>query len=119
MEKTFAKAEDLATNIKEYADSKIEEVKLQVAEKSAAIMANVIAGIVVAMVFIFFIIFVSVALAVGLGIWIGKMWVGFLVVAFLYLLVGGLVWKARVKFIQFPIMNAFVAQLFSNEHGKD
>jgi hypothetical protein len=119
MEKTFAKVEDLASTIKEYADSRIEEVKLSVAEKSAAVMANVIAGIVVAMVFIFFIIFVSVALAVGLGIWIGKMWVGFLIVAFLYLLVGALVWKARVKFIQFPIMNAFVSQLFNNEHGKN
>lgn len=119
MEKIFAKVEDLANNIKEYVDSRIEEVKLHVAEKSTAVMANVIAGIVVAMVFILFIIFGSMALAVGVGIWIGKMWVGFLIVAFLYLFVGVLVWKARVKFIQFPMMNAFVAQLFSNEYGKD
>jgi hypothetical protein len=119
MEKTFAKVEDLASNIKEYADSRIEGAKLLVAEKSSAIMANVIAGIVIVLVFIFFIIFGSMALAVGLGVWIGKMWVGFLIVAFFYLIVGLLVWKARVKFIQFPIMNAFVTQLFNNEHGKD
>jgi uncharacterized membrane protein YqjE len=119
MEKTFAKVEHLASNIKEYADSRMEEVKLHVAEKSAAVMANVIAGIVVAMVFIFFVIFGSMALAVGLGVWIGKMWVGFLIVAFLYLVIGALVWKARVKFIQFPMMNSFIAQLFNNEHGKD
>lgn len=119
MEKTFAKVEDLATTLKEYADSRIEGVKLHVAEKSSAIMANIIAGIVVAMVFVFFIIFGSMALAVGLGYWIGKMWLGFLIVAFLYLLAGLLVWKARVKYIQFPIMNAFVSQLFNNEHGKD
>ncbi len=119
MEKTFAKVEDLATNIKEYADSRIEAVKLNVAEKSATIMANIIAGIVVAMVFIFFMIFGSTAFAVGLGIWIGKMWVGFIIVAFFYFLVGLLIWKTRVKFIQFPIMNAFITQLFNNEHGKD
>ncbi len=119
MEKIFAKVEDLATTLKEYADSSMEAVKLQVAEKSSAIMANVIAAIVVALVFFFFIIFGSVALAVGLGIWTGKMWLGFLIVAFLYLIVGVMVWKARVKFIQFPMMNSFIAQLFNNEHGKD
>ena len=119
MEKTFAKVEELATNIKEYADSRIEEVKLQVAEKSTAIMANVISGIVVVIVFIFFIIFGSMALAVGLGVWIAKMWAGLLIVAFFYLIVGLLVWKSRVKFIQFPMMNSFISQLFSNEHGED
>ncbi len=119
MEKTFAKVEDLATTVKEYADSRIEAIKLQVAEKSAAILANLIAGIVVAMVLIFFIIFGSMALAVGLGVWIGKMWAGLLIVAFFYLIVGLLVWKSRVKFIQFPIMNSFISQLFSNEHGED
>jgi hypothetical protein len=31
MEKTFAKVEDLASTIKEYADSRIEAVKLNVA----------------------------------------------------------------------------------------
>jgi Putative Actinobacterial Holin-X, holin superfamily III len=119
MEKTFAKVEDLATTLKEYADSRMEAVKLQVAEKSSAIMANIIAGIAVAMLFVFFTIFASMALAVGLGVWIGKMWVGFLIVAFLYLVIGALVWKSRVKFIQFPMMNFFIAQLFNNEHGKD
>ncbi len=119
MEKTFAKVEDLATTIKEYADSRIEAVKLQVAEKSSAIMANVIAGVVVAMLFVFVIIFGSMALAFGVGAWIGKMWVGFLIVAFLYLIVGALVWKARIKFIQFPMMNSSISKLFNNEHGKD
>lgn len=119
MEKTFAKVEDLASTVKEYADSRIEAVKLHVAEISSALMANVIAGVIVAMVFIFFIIFGSVALALGLGIWIGNMWIGFLIVAFLYLLVGAIVWKARIKLIQIPIMNAFVSQLFNNNHEED
>jgi uncharacterized RDD family membrane protein YckC len=119
MENTFAKVEDLASTLKEYADSRIEELKLHVAEKSSALIANLLAGVVVAMVFIFFIIFVSVALAIGLGIWSGKMWIGFLIVAFLYLLAGAIVWKARIKLIQFPFMNAFVSQLFNNEHEED
>jgi energy-coupling factor transporter transmembrane protein EcfT len=119
MEKALANIEDLAIAIKEYADCKIEAVKLNVAEKSSSVLANVIAAVVVAGIFFFFIIFGSVALAIGLGILLGKMWLGFLIVAFLYLLAGFVFWKARIKFIQFPLMNAFVSQLFTNEHEED
>jgi uncharacterized membrane protein len=77
MEKTFAKVEDLATNLKEYADSRMEAVKLQVAEKSSAIMANVIAAIVVALVFFFLFHFRKRGFGCGFGRmdWTNVAWV--------------------------------------------
>ena len=124
MEKTFARVEELADTIKEYVNTRIESVKLSAAEKSSAVIANVLAGLIVALVFFFFIIFASIALSFGLGEWIGKTWAGFLIVAFLYLLAGIVVWAARGKIIRLPLMNALIRQLFSNEddnedHEKD
>jgi len=115
MEKAFAKVEELADTIKEYVNTRIESVKLNAAEKSSRIIANVLAGMVVAVVFLFFIVFASVALSFGLGEWIGKTWAGFLIVACLYLLVGIVVWAARGRIIRLPVMNALIQQLFKND----
>ncbi len=119
MESAFAKVEELAGNIKEYVNTRIESVKLSTAEKSSAVMANLIGGFIVAVVFLFFIIFASTALAVGLGEWLGKPWLGFLIVGFLYLLAGIMVWTARGKIIRLPIMNALIKQLFTNGEDED
>lgn len=119
MEKTFARVEELADTLKEYVNIRIESVKLNAAEKSSIVIANLIAGIIVAMVLLLFIIFASVALSYGLGEWIGKTWAGFLIVAGLYLIVGMGVWFARVKIIRLPIMNALIEQLFSKDDEED
>lgn len=115
MEKAFAKVEELAGTLKEYADIRIESVKFNAAEKSSGIIANVLAGIVVVVVFLFFIGFASVALSFGLGEWVGKTWAGFLIVACLYLLIGIVVWAARGRLIRLPVMNALIQQLFKND----
>ncbi|MGF2412104.1 phage holin family protein [Ferruginibacter sp.] len=119
MEKAFAKAEELAGTIKEYINTRIEAVKLSAAEKSSAIIANLIAGAVVALVFIFFIMLASISAALLLGLWIGATWAGFLMVAGLYLLAAIIVWKARGKLIRLPIMNALIKQLFKTDEDED
>lgn len=115
MESTFARAEELAGNIREYVNSRIESVKLTAAEKSSGIIANLIAGLVLAVFFLLFILFGSIALAFGLGEWIGKTWAGFLIVACLYLLVALVAWFARGRIIRIPLMNALIKQLFKND----
>ncbi len=119
MEKTFARVEELADTIKEYVNTRIESVKLSAAEKTSAVVANILAGVFVALVFLFFFIFASVALSLGLGEWIGKTWAGFLVVAVLYLLIGIIVWAARGKIIRLPLMNAMIRQLSGNDEEEE
>ena len=113
MEKAFAKAEELASAVKEYVDIRLDSVKLSVAEKTSAVLANVLAGMVVALVFVCFIFFGSIALALLLGSWLGAWWLGFLIVAGIYLLLGLITWLARGRLIRLPIMNAMIRQLFN------
>ena len=118
METTFGKVEELAETIKKYLDNRIAFIKLIVAEKTSALIANLAAGIVVAVFIILFIVFASIALSFGLGDWLGKTWAGFLIVAFLYLLIGIIVWAARGRIIRLPLMNALIKLLFtSDEEG--
>ncbi len=115
MESTFLKIENIASSIKDYAALKVEATKLQMAEKTSALMANFAAGLVVVVVFLHFLIFGSIALSFGIADYVGKTWVGFLIVALLYLIAGIIVWFARVKLIRLPIMSVLITQLF----GKD
>jgi hypothetical protein len=119
MEKAFAKVEELADTVKDYVNTRIESVKLNTAEKTSAIIANLVAGLIVVSFFMLFFLFGSIALSFGLGEWIGKTWAGFLIVGGIYLLIGIVVWTARVKIIQLPVMNALIKQLFGEEDEED
>jgi hypothetical protein len=119
MKEAFAKAEELAGSVKDYVNTRIESVKLGAAAKSSAVMANMIAAIAVAAVLLLFVIMLSAALAFGLGEWTGKLWLGFLIVAVLYLLLGMMVWVGRKKLIQLPIMNSLIEQFFTNDEMEE
>lgn len=115
MEKAFAKAEELVFTVKEYVDTRLEIVKIEAAEKISGIMATLLAVLIVGIVFLFFIGFASIGLAIVLSEWIGKAWAGFLIVSFIYLLIGILVWITRKRIIQLPVMNALIHQMFKND----
>lgn len=119
MEKVFANAEELAGTIKEYINNRIASVKLNTAEKSAAVIANIIAGTIVTLFFLLCLIMASIALALILGNWIGIVWLGFLIIAGIFLLTGIIVWKTRVNLIRLRIMNALLKQLFNTEEDEE
>ncbi len=116
MEKVFSKAEEFTDHVKDYINTRIELIKLQVAEKTSKILAGLIAGLIVSVIFLLFFLFVNIAIAYLLGEWIGKIWAGFLIVSGLYLFLGILIWTGRNKLIRIPIMNKMIETLFKNEN---
>jgi len=115
MDNLFSKVEDLAGNIKEYVNTRIDSLKLNAAEKVSKIIANAVARIIVAIFVLLFVGLGSIALSLVVGIWIGKTWTGFLVVGCFYLLLSMIVWAARGKLIRMPVMNAMIQQLFQED----
>ncbi|MFT3678120.1 MAG: hypothetical protein QM781_19665 [Chitinophagaceae bacterium] len=65
MEKIFSAAEKLAESLRQYADTRIESVKLSVAEKSSAAIANLAAAFFVAMILAFFFLFARHSCSTG------------------------------------------------------
>jgi predicted transporter len=119
MEETFAKVEDLAAHVKEYVNNRISSVKLSVAEKSSKMAANIIAMALVVLVFVFFIVFASIALAHVFAKLTGELYLGFLIVAGIYFLLGLLVWMMKERVLRLPIMNAMLQQLFKEEEADE
>ena len=119
MEKVFAKTEELADNIKELVNVKLDSVKLTVAEKSSKVVSNIISAIIVALIAIFFIVFFSVALAYFLADVLSSTWAGFLIVSAIYLLAAIIVHLTKERVIRIPIMNSILSQLSKDEEDNE
>jgi hypothetical protein len=113
--------EELASNAKEYINTKVEIAKLSAAEKVSGVTSAILSRIAVLVIFLFFVLFLCIAAALLLGEWLGKAYWGFLVIAGICLLKAIVFWLARERLIRIPIMNAIIQQLFkdSEHHEKD
>lgn len=115
MDNVIDKLEELSKNTHDYVNIRIEEVKFELAEKSSGLVANLVAGLTVAVMLLFFVLFASIALALSISNWLHTTWAGFLIVAFLYLFIGLLIWLSRRTLIQLPVMNSIIKQLFKQD----
>lgn len=123
MEEVFTRLEQLAGHVKEYINNRLDAAKLNVAEKTSKSTATVLAFMGVLVFLFLFIIFTGIAIAYALSEWTGKLYWGFLIVAGLYLAGGIIIWVARARLIQMPVMNAILRQLSpekeNNTHEED
>jgi predicted transporter len=119
MEKAFARAEELAGHVKEYVNNRLRSVKLSAAEKISKVAANLIALTITMVIMLFFTVFASIALAFVLAEWTGKLYWGFLIVAGLYLLLAAIIWVAKERLLQLPIMNSLLQQFYSEEEEEE
>ncbi len=119
MERIFAKTEELVDDVKEYVDIKIESAKLTIAEKTSLVVANAAAGMAVVIAFVFFAMLLVTGLSLLIGEWIGKPWAGFMIMAVVCLIKAAVIWAARKRIIQIPVMNALIKQLFSNNNDNE
>ncbi len=119
MSDDFTRLESLLEQVKAYINTRIARFKLSVAEKTSSTLALLIAGLLAFLVFVFFLAFAGVAAALALAQWTGKPWLGFLIMAFVYLLLAALVWKGRRRLIQVPMMNALIRNLFDEEEDEN
>ncbi len=119
MSDEFNRIESLLGQAKEYVNTRIAQFKLSVAEKISKVMATVIAGLAVALVFFLFLVFAGIAAAIALGECTGKMWLGFLIVAGVYLFLSIIIWKAKDRLLSIPIMNSIISHLFDEQETED
>ncbi len=115
MSEAFQTIESLLDKAKAYANTRIAQVKLSVAEKVSQLLSTLVAGLMTVLVFLFALLLGSVAAALLIGEALGKVWLGFAIIAAAWLLLGILLWKGRNRFLRLPIMNSMIASLFSKE----
>jgi len=106
MSETFKKAESLVSELKEYVNTRVAQVKLSIVEKLSKVVTYII---------ILFIVLLSVAGAIAIGQWLDNMWLGFLIMSFCILLLGFILWLSKDSLLRKPVMNKMIEALFEKD----
>lgn len=109
---TLAYAED-------YFETKVELIKLDVADKGTRAGANAIAGVVVAVLGLAGGLFLSLALALWLGYLVSSYPLGFVIVGVFFLLIAALTFAFRQPLLTKPILTALIASLFKPKDERE
>lgn len=94
----FFKVDSLLSNLSGYVEARVELLKVEAKEELAKGLARGVAYLLIAFVFAVMLTFLSVAAALLIAEALGAI-AGFAVVAFIYLLIGLILWFNRSKLI--------------------
>ncbi|KDN54542.1 hypothetical protein [Flavobacterium seoulense] len=100
---------------KEYVDVNIELVKLNTIDKIADVLSSLVSRIVIFMFIVMFILLVNIALSLYLGELFGKDYLGYGVVALIYLLFIIVLKANKDSIIKTPITNLVIAKLLKSK----
>lgn len=105
---------NILSKIESYIKTSLDIVKLQTIDRTADILSSFVSGIVLLMIVGTFLL----SLNIGLSLWIGKLlgesFLGFLLVSFLYLIIGIVVWFLRERTIEEPVSKHLLKRLLKN-----
>ena len=115
MSEEFKKVESLLEQLKEYANTRVAQFKFSVAQKLSKTIADLVATILAGLVFFAFFLFGCIAAAIAIGEWLGKLWLGFLIVAGIFGIARIIIWKAKDRILHIPLLNSLIKQWFTND----
>ena len=109
------KIERLVSNVKDYAEERLNLIMLSMQEKTAKAIAGTATVLIVIVLGVFTLAFLSFALAWFIGQQLEQPFLGFLIVGGVYLLTAILLWVNRVRWIGSPVMNAFLKNIADDD----
>lgn len=105
----------LCKKAKDYADINIELIKLNSIDKTADVLSSLVSRIVIFMFVVMFILLLNIALSLYLGELLGKDYLGYAVVAVLYLILIIVINHYRDQLIKLPLTNLVIAKLLKTK----
>jgi hypothetical protein len=116
----ISKIKELIDSAKMYAELKLRELRLEAAEKVSAAVADVTAAITLFLFGIMFIFFISVWGALLLNHILASAHLGFLIVGFVWLIAGLIIFAIRKSLIKRPLRNRIIEKVMrSSESSED
>ena len=104
---------------KDYADINIELLKLNSIDKTADVLSSLLSRMIIFMFVVMFILLVNIALSLYIGDLLGKEYLGYAVVAALYLVFIIVINYYRDKLIKMPLTNLVIAKLLKKKSASN
>lgn|SRR5690606_4811865 len=110
MENKTTNVEELLYKFKDYADTRIDLFKLKTISKVSGILSSIISGVVLVLLLLMVITCITICFALLIGNALGQLWLGFLIMAGIYVIIGLIIFKSRNKLLKIPISNKFIKE---------
>lgn len=119
MEDNITPVEVLLGRVQAYIKTSIQLFKLKATGKFAELLSNMVSGLAILILVAFFFVNLNIGIALLLGDLLGKIWLGFFLVAGFYASVGIFVYVFRDIWIKRPLSNSIIEQLLKDENSAD
>lgn len=119
MEDKTTPVEVLLGRAQAYTKTSIQLFKLKATDKLSEMCSNLASGLVLLVILALIFVNLNIGIAILLGDLLGKLWMGFMLVAGLYACVGIIVYLWRDKWIKRPVSDSIIAQLLKEESLED
>lgn len=107
---TLTLIESLFSQSKEYVDNRLELYKLKMIDKTSSIASSIISGLVLFVIFFIFFIVLNIGIALLIGDLVGKSYLGFLILAAFYAIVGLVLFSKRNKLFKTPVTQMIIGK---------
>lgn len=107
---TLTLIESLFSQSKDYVDNRLELYKLKTIDKTSSVASSVISGLALFVVFFIFFIVLNIGIALLIGDLVGKPYLGFLIWAAFYAIVGLVLFFGRNKLFKTPITKMIIGK---------
>ncbi|MEO8763222.1 MAG: hypothetical protein ABI416_03000 [Ginsengibacter sp.] len=111
MENKPTNLEELFEKLKDYADVRLNLFKLKGIQKVSGFMSSMIASLILVLIITTVLFCITIGLALLIGAWVGQTYLGFFIVAALYIIIGLVIYNMRGKIIKTPISNKLIKEL--------
>ena len=119
METNKEPIDNLIEEVKDYLETKSKLSKLKALDKGSRIAGDSAGALLITTLFLLFLLFISIAGALALSELIKISYVGFLLVALFYLIVGIIVYVNRTSWIKIPLKNILIRNFFKDSEDED
>lgn len=99
------KTESLLTNARKYFENEMALLKLKLADNLTEMASLMFAVAWMSLLSLISLIFIGISLAQLLSVVTGYYFLGFLIVAVLFIILGLVIWKRRRRMIKYPLLN--------------
>lgn len=107
------KIDEFTHSLKEYTTIQLELLKLDATERVSVIASELTTGLIVISSCLFFLFFISIGVGFYLSSILGSTYIGFLIVAGFYFVMGAILFLGRKSFVTNPVKNNIVKSIFS------
>ena len=106
---------DLAENIKDYVETRIEIFKLETADSGASAVSSLVSWFIILIVGFIFLLMLTIGAAISIGKMVDNYAIGFFAVTGFYLLVILLLYFNRSNWLRKPLINTIIKNVYDNE----